>query len=134
MLAIGAAERGLALMVERVNARIAFGRPLADQGVVQRQVALFRNEIDHARLLCHKAAWTIDQHGNKSKDAQVLSRRSSPLRHRWHATCLTAQFRCTARWACVMTSRSCDCMAGIEPCGCSTAPMRFIYARSRDTN
>ena len=31
-----------------------------------------RNQIDQTRLLCHKAAWTIDQHGNKSKDAQVL--------------------------------------------------------------
>jgi acyl-CoA dehydrogenase len=45
---------------------------LAEQGVVQQQVALSRNEIDQARLLCHKAAWTIDQHGNKSKDAQQL--------------------------------------------------------------
>jgi acyl-CoA dehydrogenase len=65
MRAIGVAERALALMVDRVNSRIAFGRPLADQGVVQQQVALSRNEIDQARLLCQKAAWTIDQHGNK---------------------------------------------------------------------
>jgi acyl-CoA dehydrogenase len=65
MRAIGVAERALALMVDRVNTRIAFGKPLADQGVVQQQVALSRNEIDQARLLCHKAAWTIDKHGNK---------------------------------------------------------------------
>ncbi|WP_231646490.1 acyl-CoA dehydrogenase family protein [Mycolicibacterium mengxianglii] len=65
MRAIGVAERALALMVERVNTRIAFGKPLAEQGVVQQQVALSRNEIDQARLLCEKAAWTIDQHGNK---------------------------------------------------------------------
>jgi acyl-CoA dehydrogenase len=45
---------------------------LAEQGVVQQQVALSRNEIDQARLLCHKAAWVIDQHGNKSKEAQQL--------------------------------------------------------------
>ncbi|WP_246243660.1 acyl-CoA dehydrogenase family protein [Mycolicibacterium murale] len=65
MRAIGVAERALALMVDRANTRIAFGKPLADQGVVQQQIALSRNEIDQARLLCEKAAWTIDQHGNK---------------------------------------------------------------------
>ena len=65
MRAIGVAERALALMVERVNSRIAFGKPLAEQGMVQHAVAVSRNEIDQARLLCHKAAWTIDQHGNK---------------------------------------------------------------------
>ncbi|WP_099251905.1 acyl-CoA dehydrogenase family protein [Mycobacterium sp. shizuoka-1] len=65
MRAIGVAERALALMAERARTRIAFGKPLAEQGVVQQQIALSRNEIDQARLLCEKAAWTIDQHGNK---------------------------------------------------------------------
>jgi acyl-CoA dehydrogenase len=71
MRAIGVAERALALMVDRVNTRIAFGKPLAEQGVVQQQVAMSRNEIDQARLLCHKAAWTIDQHGNKAARNEV---------------------------------------------------------------
>lgn len=53
-------------MVARANNRIAFGRPLADQGLVQHAVAKSRNEIDQARLLCEKAAWTIDKHGNKA--------------------------------------------------------------------
>ncbi|ORX00051.1 acyl-CoA dehydrogenase family protein [Mycolicibacillus trivialis] len=65
MRAIGAAERALALMAERARTRVAFGKPLAEQGVVQQQIATSRNEIDQARLLCEKAAWTIDQHGNK---------------------------------------------------------------------
>ncbi len=65
MRAIGVAERALALMVDRARTRIAFGKPLAEQGMVQHAVALSRNEIDQARLLCEKAAWTIDQHGNK---------------------------------------------------------------------
>ncbi|HEY5151908.1 MAG TPA: acyl-CoA dehydrogenase family protein [Mycobacterium sp.] len=65
MRAIGVAERALALMVERARTRIAFGKPLAEQGMVQHAVALSRNEIDQARLLCEKAAWTIDEHGNK---------------------------------------------------------------------
>ena len=65
MRAIGGAERALALMVDRARNRVAFGRPLAHQGVVQEAIARSRNEIDQARLLCEKAAWTIDQHGNK---------------------------------------------------------------------
>jgi acyl-CoA dehydrogenase len=65
MRAIGAAERAMALMVDRANTRIAFGKPLAEQGVVQQQIARSRNDIDQARLLCEKAAWTIDRHGNK---------------------------------------------------------------------
>jgi len=71
MRAIGVAERALALMTERARTRIAFGRPLADQGMVQQQIALSRNEIDQARLLCEKAAWTIDQHGNRAAFALV---------------------------------------------------------------
>jgi acyl-CoA dehydrogenase len=66
MRALGGAERALALMVNRANTRIAFGRPLADQGLVQQAVAQSRNAIDQARLLCEKAAWTIDQHGNRA--------------------------------------------------------------------
>ncbi|AFM14928.1 acyl-CoA dehydrogenase [Mycolicibacterium chubuense NBB4] len=72
MRAIGVAERAVALMVDRVQKRVAFGKPLAEQGVVRESIAKSRNEIDQTRLLCHKAAWTIDQHGNRSKDAQVL--------------------------------------------------------------
>jgi len=71
MRALGAAERALALMVDRVQKRVAFGKPLAEQGVVREAIAKSRNEIDQARMLCHKAAWTIDQLGNKHKEAQV---------------------------------------------------------------
>ncbi|MCW2652578.1 MAG: fadE2 [Mycobacterium sp.] len=65
MRALGAAERALALMVDRARNRVAFGKPLAEQGVVRESIARSRNEIDQARLLCHQAAWTIDKHGNK---------------------------------------------------------------------
>jgi acyl-CoA dehydrogenase len=66
MRAMGAAERALALMTNRARSRVAFGRPLAEQGVVQQSIAKSRNEIDQARLLCEKAAWTIDKHGNRA--------------------------------------------------------------------
>ncbi|MFM9035073.1 MAG: acyl-CoA dehydrogenase family protein [Mycobacterium sp.] len=71
MRAIGVAERALALMTERARTRIAFGKPLAEQGMVQHAIAVSRNEIDQARLLCEKAAWTIDRHGNRAAFALV---------------------------------------------------------------
>jgi acyl-CoA dehydrogenase len=71
MRAIGCAERALALMVDRVQKRVAFGKPLAEQGVVQEAIAKSRNEIDQARLLCEKAAWMIDQEGNKAAHVPV---------------------------------------------------------------
>ncbi len=71
MRAIGVAERALALMVDRVQTRIAFGKPLAEQGMIQHSIAVSRNEIDQARMLCHKAAWVIDKEGNKAAHGLV---------------------------------------------------------------
>ncbi len=91
MRAIGVAERAMALMLDRVQKRIAFGKPLAEQGVVQQQIAQSRNQIDQSRLLCHKAAWEIDQHGNKSiqarRDAAFRrTRRGAHAHHRARGT------------------------------------------------
>lgn len=66
MRALGAAERALALLVDRAQNRIAFGKPLAEQGGVQQDIAESRIAIDQARLLCQHAARTIDMHGNKA--------------------------------------------------------------------
>jgi acyl-CoA dehydrogenase len=66
MRALGAAERALALMVDRARHRVAFGGPLAEQGVVQQQIAESRLEIEQARLLCHRACHVIDTEGNKA--------------------------------------------------------------------
>ncbi|MCF6744713.1 acyl-CoA dehydrogenase [Blastococcus sp. KM273128] len=66
MRALGAAERALALLVGRSKERVVFGGRLADQGVVQQQIAESRLEIDQARLLCHHASHVIDTEGNKA--------------------------------------------------------------------
>ncbi|SUE14083.1 acyl-CoA dehydrogenase [Rhodococcus gordoniae] len=66
MRALGAAERALALMTTRAQDRVAFGKTLAEQGVVQHQIAESRVAIEQARLLCRLAAKTIDEHGNKA--------------------------------------------------------------------
>ncbi|MFY0407292.1 acyl-CoA dehydrogenase family protein [Solicola sp. PLA-1-18] len=66
MRALGASERALAMLVERAQSRVAFGAPLAEQGVVQQQIAESRIEIEQARLLCHRACHVIDTEGNKA--------------------------------------------------------------------
>jgi acyl-CoA dehydrogenase len=66
MRSIGAAERALELMCRRAQSRVAFGGPLADQGVVQAAIADSRIEIDQARLLTLHAAWLMDTAGNKT--------------------------------------------------------------------
>jgi len=71
MRAIGLAERALALMCERAQGRVAFGKPLADQGVVQDRIAESRIEIEQARLLTMKAAWLMDTVGNKGARFEI---------------------------------------------------------------
>ncbi|WP_348652618.1 acyl-CoA dehydrogenase family protein [Streptomyces sp. WMMC500] len=71
MRALGAAERALALMTARAASRVAFGRPLAEQGVVRQQIAESRIAVDQARLLCRLAARAIDVHGNKAAGPYV---------------------------------------------------------------
>ncbi|MGF6551668.1 acyl-CoA dehydrogenase family protein [Paraburkholderia youngii] len=71
MRSIGAAERALELMCERSLSRVAFGKPLAEQGVTQERIAEARCEIEMARLLTLKAAWLMDTVGNKAARAEI---------------------------------------------------------------
>ncbi|WP_075297847.1 MULTISPECIES: acyl-CoA dehydrogenase family protein [unclassified Pseudonocardia] len=73
MRLIGMAERALSLMTERAQSRVAFGRPLADQGVVREQIALSRMEIEQARLLTLKTAWLIDEHDAKGAATEIAA-------------------------------------------------------------
>ncbi len=73
MRLIGMAERALDAMVRRANDRIAFGKPLADQGVVQEQIAESRIEIEQARLLVLKTAYLIDEVGSRGAATEIAA-------------------------------------------------------------
>lgn len=73
MRAIGMAERAIDLMCERAQSRIAFGRPLAEQGVVQDAIAESRMEIEQIRLLVLKTAWLIDELGSRGARNEIAA-------------------------------------------------------------
>ena len=73
MRALGAAERCFDLMVERSKARVAFGGPLSDQGVVRDWIAECRMKIEQARLLVLKTAWMIDNVGVRNARVEIAA-------------------------------------------------------------
>lgn len=73
MRAVGFAERALRLMCERTLSRVAFGGPLAGQGVVREWIARSRIEIEQVRLLVLKSAWLMDTIGNAAARMEVAA-------------------------------------------------------------
>ncbi|GLZ10860.1 acyl-CoA dehydrogenase [Actinomadura sp. NBRC 104425] len=71
MRALGMAERALELMCERAVSRVAFGKELARQGVIQQWIAESRMAIEQARLLTLKTAWLIDTEGVRAARSEV---------------------------------------------------------------
>ncbi|VVD99012.1 acyl-CoA dehydrogenase family protein [Pandoraea soli] len=71
MRLIGLAERALSLMCQRTLSRVAFGKPIAAQGVTRERIAEARCLIEQARLLTLKAAYMMDTVGNKAARAEI---------------------------------------------------------------
>ena len=73
MRLLGMAERAVELMVDRVKNRVAFGRSVAEQGIVQHWIAQARIRIEQARLLVLKTAWLIDTVGNRDARTEIAA-------------------------------------------------------------
>jgi acyl-CoA dehydrogenase len=71
MRSIGVAEQAIELMCRRAQARTAFGKPLAEQGVVRSWIAEARVRIEQLRLLVLKTAWLMDTAGNKGAHTEI---------------------------------------------------------------
>ena len=71
MRAIGVSQRALEMMCQRATTRVAFGKPLAEQGIIQEWIAQSQLEIEQARLLTLKAAWMIDNLGKKAAQNEI---------------------------------------------------------------
>jgi acyl-CoA dehydrogenase len=84
MRSIGVAERAIELMCARADARVAFGKPLADQGVIRDWIAESRVRIEQLRLLVLKAAWLMDTVGNKAAHTEIQAIKiATPVAVEW---------------------------------------------------
>jgi acyl-CoA dehydrogenase len=71
MRSIGIAERAIELMCDRASDRVAFGKPIAEQGVVRDWIAESRVRVEQLRLLVLKTAWLMDTVGNKGAHTEI---------------------------------------------------------------
>jgi acyl-CoA dehydrogenase len=71
MRSIGVAERAIELMCQRASTRVAFGKPLAEQGVIREWIAESRVRIEQLRLLVLKTAWLMDTRGNRGAHTEI---------------------------------------------------------------
>ncbi|MCW2763731.1 MAG: acyl-CoA dehydrogenase, partial [Marmoricola sp.] len=71
MRSLGIAERAIEMMSKRAADRVAFGKPIADQGVVRDWIAESRVKVEQLRLLVLKTAWLMDTVGNQGAHTEI---------------------------------------------------------------
>ena len=118
MRSIGVAERAIELMCERAAGRVAFGRPIADQGVVRDWIAESRVRVEQLRLLVLKTAWLMDTVGNRGAHTEIQAIKiATPTTVQWildkaiqvhGASGLSQDFPLAAAYAGIRTLRFAD--------------------------
>jgi acyl-CoA dehydrogenase len=118
MRSIGVAEQAVELMCARAEQRIAFGKPLAEQGVIRNWIAESRVRIEQLRLLVLKAAWLMDTVGNKGAHTEIQAIKiATPATVQWildkaiqvhGAAGLSQDFPLAAAYARIRTLRFAD--------------------------
>ncbi|NES27525.1 acyl-CoA dehydrogenase [Micromonospora terminaliae] len=118
MRSIGLAERAVELMCARAEQRVAFGRPLAEQGVIREWIAESRVRIEQLRLLVLKTAWLMDTVGNKGAHTEIQAIKiATPATVQWildkaiqvhGAAGLSQDFPLAAAYAGIRTLRFAD--------------------------
>ena len=119
MRSIGMAERAIELMCERADARVAFGGPIAEQGVVRDWIAESRVRIEQLRLLVLKTAWLMDTVGNKGAHAEIQAIKIAPPRSGFS----TRRSSPRRRWAPAPTSPR------MRPRFCGSGSARLIFVK-----
>ncbi|WP_067650676.1 acyl-CoA dehydrogenase family protein [Nocardia harenae] len=118
MRSIGVAERAIELMCARADERVAFGKPLSEQGVIRDWIAEARVRIEQLRLLVLKTAWLMDTVGNRGAHAEIQAIKiATPITVQWildkaiqthGAGGLSQDFTLAAAYASIRTLRLAD--------------------------
>jgi acyl-CoA dehydrogenase len=141
MRSLGVAERAIELMCDRVSQRSAFGRPLADQGVVREWIAESRVRVEQLRLLVLKTAWLMDTVGNKGAHTEIQAIKiATPATVEWildkaiqahGAGGLGQDFPLAAAWAGIRTLRFADGPDEVHKNALARAELKRQAARAR---
>jgi acyl-CoA dehydrogenase len=139
MRSIGVAERAIELMCQRASARVAFGKPLAEQGVIREWIAESRVRIEQLRLLVLKTAWLMDTRGNKGAHTEIQAIKiATPETVQWildkaiqvhGAAGLSQDFPLAAAYASIRTLRFADGPDEVHKNALARAELRRQAAR-----
>src|SRR4051794_24462167 len=139
MRSIGVAEAAIELMCRRAESRVAFGRPIAHQGVVRDWIAESRVRIEQLRLLVLKTAWLMDTVGNKGAHTEIQAIKiATPKTVKWildkaiqthGAAGLSQDTELAAAFAGIRTLRSADGPDEVHKNALAKAELRRYAAR-----
>jgi acyl-CoA dehydrogenase len=143
MRSIGVAERAIELMCARVDSRVAFGKPLSEQGVIRDWIAESRVRVEQLRLLVLKTAWLMDTVGNKGAHTEIQAIKiATPATVQWildkaiqahGAGGLSQDFPLAAAYAGIRTLRLADGPDEVHKASLARAELRR-QAAARNTH